>query len=142
MQNVASQDDLVLVLSRKVLEAADLADFAKSRSLGKVIVESDADRARDLMAANRFSYAFIGLPDSELRGTLLNDLSAGQTHVVLVDDSPAKSGDVGLSVLSRPYTDVDLESAISMHRPRPGLADGFEPCKMPRSQNIGNPNAA
>ncbi|KRS12749.1 hypothetical protein XM53_09185 [Roseovarius atlanticus] len=112
MQNVAPREDLVLVSSRKIFEAADLADFAKSRSLGEVIVESDTERAQVLLSENHFSFAFIGLPDTERRGTLLSALAAGHTHIVLVDDNGAIPGSPGLRVLSRPFTDSDLEGAI------------------------------
>ncbi|MGK7652028.1 hypothetical protein ACSQ76_06320 [Roseovarius sp. B08] len=112
MQNVAPREDLVLVSSRKMLEAADLADFAKSRSLGEVIVESDTERAYRLLSERRFSFAFIGLPDTERRGRLLSALAAKHTHIVLVDDSGATPGSVGMRVLSRPFTDSDLEGAL------------------------------
>lgn len=119
MQNIAARDKLVLVLSRKILEAADIADFAKSRSLGDVIVESDVDRARDLLSKKRFSIAFIGLPDSEERSTLMRDLNARRTHIVLVDDNPGMATGAGIRVLSRPFTDADLDCAVSS--PRAGL---------------------
>lgn len=112
MQNIAPREDLVLVSSRKMLEAADLADFAKSRSLGEVIVESDTERAHVLLSERHFSFAFIGLPDSERRGTLLNALAAGHTHIVLVDDSGETPGSARMRVLARPFTDSDLEGAI------------------------------
>lgn len=113
MQKIAPREDLVLVSSRKILEAADLADFAKSRSLGEVIVESDTERAHVLLSENHFSFAFIGLPETERRDTLLSALAAGHTHIVLLDDdgsAPRSSG--GMRVLSRPFTDADLEGAI------------------------------
>ncbi len=112
MQKIAPREDLVLVSSRKILEAADLADFAKSRSLGEVIVESDTERAQVLLSENHFSFAFIGLPDTERRGTLLSALAAGHTHIVLLDDDGSAPGTVGMRVLSRPFTDSDLEGAI------------------------------
>ncbi len=113
MQNTSPREDLVLVSSRKTLEAADLADFAQSRSLGEVIVESDTDRARVLLSERHFSFAFIGLPDTEDRGNLLTALSAERTHIVLLDDSGATAGSPSLRVVSRPFTDIDLEGAIS-----------------------------
>jgi hypothetical protein len=127
MQNISPREDLVLVSSRKVLEAADLADFAKSRSLGEVIVESDTDRARVLLRENHFSFAFIGLPDTEERGSLLTALSAENTRVVLVDDSGSAAGAPGLRVLSRPYTDVDLEGAISAPENRADIREPLGP---------------
>jgi len=113
MQNVSPRKGFVLVSSRQILEAEDLADFARSRALGEVIVESDTDRARVLLRENDFAFAFIGLPDTEGRRTLLTALSAENTRIVLVDDNETAAGAPGLRVLSRPYTDVDLEGAIA-----------------------------
>ncbi|QFT93880.1 hypothetical protein FIU86_13600 [Roseovarius sp. THAF9] len=112
MQKIAPREDLVLVSSRKFLEAADLADFAKSRSLGEVIVESDTERAHGLLSENHFSFAFIGLPETERRDRLLSKLAADHTHIVLLDDDGSAPGSVGMRVLSRPFTDADLEGAI------------------------------
>ncbi len=142
MANVAPRDDLVLVSSRKILEAADLADFAKSRALGEVIVESDATRARCLLSENRFSFAFIGLPDTEMRGALLSALSAERTHIVLVDEYGSGAGGAGLRVLSRPFTDLDLEDAISSRGPGPAGPGTDAPTPANDPENLGNPDAA
>ncbi|MFN3208715.1 MAG: hypothetical protein ACE369_06885 [Roseovarius sp.] len=142
MQNVSPRDDLVLVSSRKMLEAADLADFAKSRSLGEVIVECDAERAHVLLTENHFSIAFIGLPDTESRGALLNALSAGHTHIVLLDDSGKAQGGAGLRVLSRPFTDWDLENAITARDAESTHYRADSAFAYMSVREIGNPDAA
>jgi len=142
MQNVSPRQDLVLISSHKMLEAEDLADFARSRSLGEVIVESDADRARVLLRENHFSFAFIGLPDTEDRGSLLTALSAEKTRVVLVDDSGTAAWAPGLRVLSRPYTDVDLEGAISSPENRSDMRESLGPTAARGVEILGNPHAA
>lgn len=142
MQNASPREDLVLVSSRKVLEAADLADFAKSRSLGEVIVESDTERAHVLLTENHFSFAFIGLPDTEGRGALLNALSAEHTHVVLVEDNGGTPCSPTLRVLSRPFTDNDLEGAILPRGAASARPERLRPSAAYNSNIVGNPDAA
>ena len=106
--------------------------FANAQESKDLYPFLDGQGSSGAFLTNVYINLFGRLPDTEGRGALLNALSAEHTHVVLVEDNGGTPGSPTLRVLSRPFTDNDLEGAIS---PRGAASARFRRPQAPRRRS-------